>query len=378
MVDYTQRNRDEDFEYSESVSEAKLNRLKRITKSKYLYEAPDISSTKLREVTQFRIVEQIETPVTKSLRSWIKIKVTIEGEPQEGWINTKESLNENLEVIHENPGVIMKNTPVVEDIEQHMFGNCSLLSALLSLTRKYPDYIRNSLFITNPEEPLDRHTVRFFAPQQWVDGQPTEFIENKVTVNNTVLKTTKSTVSNSSNKIIEPGNYGSRGNQPWPAIVEKAFAAWPRKDQNDNLQGGQSYRAAMYLMGQNYVNLHVQLDNLPAEEQQNELDKNKRSIIAAINETGIITAGTLQSVPKKWKINNPDQEDGPLKWGGIAFKHEYEVVQADNNNLRLRNPYGRYSRVRGKVEEDRAESVLSWKEFFTVCSHVSLRKNENW
>ena len=376
MVDFT-RDGDEDFEYSESISEAKLNGMIRITKSKELYKSPDKSSEKLGTIAQYRIVEQIEAPRRKDLKNWAKVKVAIGAENQEGWINTKESLNDNPEIVHEKLGVIMENDPTPDDIIQHMFGDCALLSPLSSLTRKSPDSVRNRLFVTDPQQRLEQHKVRFYAPQRWVNGQPSEFREDTVTVTNTVLKTTKLLVG-SRNEHITPGNYGSRGNQPWPAIIEKAFAAWPGKDL-DNLEGGQAFRAAMYLTGDKYENFNIQVDNLnlTAEEKEIRLGDNKTRIIQAINKLGIITATTQQSVPEEWRTNNPDQENEELRWGGITFKHAYEVVDANNETIRLRNPHGRYSRINGTVEENYDVSVLSWEEFFTVCSHVSLRKEEN-
>jgi hypothetical protein len=59
--------------------------------------------------------------------------------------------------------------------------------------------------------------------------------------------------------------------------------------------------------------------------------------------------------------------------GGIAHSHEYELVEATEDVVKLRNPWGKYSRVNGQVEENEAVSELSWEEFFEVASAYTLK-----
>lgn len=90
----------------------------------------------------------------------------------------------------------------------------------------------------------------------------------------------------------------------------------------------------------------------------------------------MMTFGTLQVPSDAWRARNRGQtgvshSGGELKLGGIAHKHVYEVVTADQDTITIRNPWQQYGRVRGLIVED-AISVLSWEEAFEVLSNFGF------
>ena len=144
-------------------------------------------------------------------------------------------------------------------------------------------------------------------------------------------------------------------------MIEKAFAAWPGKSSADNFnEGGQGHRAAGYLTG------FVHSSENPTSE-----GNQKARLINAIEHHSIVTAATKGEAPNDWGHGNSVGEAGEMMIGGIAFGHVYEIVEANEDNVTLRNPWGYYGRVDGKEVEE-AESVLSWDEFFSIMSNWSL------
>jgi hypothetical protein len=202
---------------------------------------------------------------------------------------------------------------------------------------------------------------------------------------------------------VEKGtNVGSAGVQNWPAIVEKAFAKWPGKNKScfykpiNLMAGGKIEQASMFLTGQGYKQILTYVEGNKKDYQakiaarlatneekakqlviKDNITQLKTNIVAKLarNDETIIGAGTKNKPPKEWlEINNQDGQggSGESKVGGIVFGHAYSIVSADNGEICLRNPWGRYSRVKGEVKPDEAISILPWDEFFQVFDHVSI------
>ena len=410
-----QNENDSVFDYGGDYSEESINQKVILKKNKVLYK--EKGKKKITDLKKGALVTVLTQPSSDNFfsKSWAKIK-TGGKEPKEGWINTEKSVDEPKGKIveHDSAGVIMPNGfPTVKDIKQMMFGDCFLLATLMSLVQKQPDFIKDNLFQTDPTQDVDFHTVRFFkAKKQTTDSvKPhygtfdpetnAQFIPERVTVANTILKF-KTKVEKSS-MTVEPGtNFGSAGVQNWPAIVEKAFAKWPGKNESDFpkqtglVDGGQVEEGSMFIMGNSYKRVYTynegeyqDHDELiekklasNKEEAKKLFAKNNRvklkdDIIKnfTTNSDKLIAAGTIKEAPDEWlKINNIDGSggSGESKVGGIAFGHAYSIVKADKNEIYLRNPWGKYSRVRGKVEPNEAVSILTWDEFFQVFGNVSL------
>ena len=348
-----------------------------LTRNKNVYDAPGGTQTgTLFQGSTIYIQAESRGAFQKT---WKKFVSKTEGKiTRKGWINTKLGDSPITAIKHRNTGrdgnhIIMPNPPAtVEDIRQKMFGDCYLLAALISLVKKNPQYIQTDLFKTNPTKPSDRHTVRFYRPTK---KQSDPRVSDDVQVKNTVLKVIK---KRSMRSNLEE-NYGNRGAQDWPAVVEKAFEFWRQQPAvaksfgdshwSDNLKGGHGTHAAEILTGGKYREVDA-------------FDPNKISvqdiISKADNPTDLLTAGTVPSPPEAWKKDNPGQGGatgytGEQVWGGIVFSHEYAVIAANNESITLRNPWGRLGRVNGEVRENVAESVLPWDEFRMVFKSLSVR-----
>jgi Domain of unknown function (DUF4157)/Calpain family cysteine protease len=409
-VDTVQDESDNLFDYGRNFSEDTVNKQVVLKKDKTLYKTKggDI----IKNLKKGSFVEVLEQPSSDGWfsQSWAKIKV----ETNTGWINTKNAIDKPVSgkiIQHEPAGVIMpEGKPKVDDIKQMKFGDCFLLAALMSLVQKQPNFVKNSLFVTDPTKDVKQHTVRFFKVEIQSNSinygifdafVNAKFTPERVTVNNTILKF-KTKFETPSITVEEGTNVGSAGTQHWPAIVEKAFAKWPGKNQsafNDKtslMAGGQVQDASMSIMGQGYQNISTNdsgtgddrrakissgLASNPTEAEQLIIQENRANLKAKIINTfqsksnTLIGAGTKQHPPEEWlQINDADGAggSGESKVGGIAFRHAYSIEDANDREIYLRNPWGRYARVRGEIEKDEAVSILTWDEFFQVFDTISL------
>jgi hypothetical protein len=338
------------------------------------YKGPDASGKKLTKLLQGRLVE-IGTKQGPD-RTWTEISATVNGEKTWGWVRlSKQSLDQSPLVAHGEAGQLMaRSGPTVEDIVQNRFGDCYLLAALLSITRKNPSFIQNELFVSDPTRPAARHTLCLYTKGQ--DQDAGKYKKEWVTVSNTVLQYHKDTVTSNYGTLRAGTNYGAKGAWNWPAIVEKAYTALPNRPQRNDLEGGQAYNALGILTGKPYVQKTA---NALFGQGKDQIDpKNKKAIIEASKlSTKYMTVETPRDPPNEWKEKNQQEgqgASGERKVGGIGFGHAYELVSANDDEVVLRNPWGRFGRVKGKVMPDAAESVLSWDELRQVADNVTMEQ----
>lgn len=405
--DTVQDEDDANFDYGEYI-ESDINKKVILKKKKIFYQHKGStpykdSKGKNRVLEKGTLVELLEPSSSNGFfsRSW----ANIEAKGRNGWINTKNSVTpaKNGIVAHEPAGIIMPNNPTVEDVKQNMFGDCFLLAALMSLVQNDPEFIKESLFKTDPTKDTDKHTVCFhkFANYDAMKlRSELKFEKEEVTVNNTILKV-KTTIKKPNKTIKANTPVGSKGKQPWPAIIEKAFAKFPKDSLPDSrgLDGGHGDTASMILTGKGYESISPAEEGIAYEHRQmveegraknveeakeiivNEnKEVSKARIINAFTYDPLVstlkTAATRHFPPKEWLKNNPAEGkggSGEYKAGGIAFQHVYSIVAADKHEIHLRNPWGEYSRVRGKIRRRKAVSILTWDEFYQVVSSVSLK-----
>lgn len=341
-----------------------------LRKPKDLHEDPDRSSTLIGTIPARRSITVEEPPTGGTFqRSWAKVSLKLDGVKQTGYINTRDSFK-RTSLKHVGAGALMRAAgPEVADIKQHSFGDCFLLAGLLSLTRNSPAYVRHGLFQTDPTDPkTTKHRLRFYRLPRVFDGTQPATAED-VTVQNTVLKF-RTTVRSRDGHLSAPGtNYGATGDWSWPAIVEKAYAAWPGRSGLNSLSGGRAGLAATELSG-DFHNVHSLNSKDP--------DGDRDALIAAVNQPGAILVAVMHKLPSDaWTRANTADGQGSTDEemvGGIAFGHSYEIVGADSDSVTLRNPWGRYARINGVVDHDAAESVLSWEEFGAVVASWTYKQ----
>lgn len=315
-------------------------------------------------------------------RSWAKVRATVDGAATTGYINTKGGVDDKP-LVHAAAGVVMDpdNGPKPEDVAQNMFGDCYLLAPLMSMARRMPDRVRSGLFQTNPTQPADTHTIRFHRETAPWSGV---FVAEDVRVANTVLQTQADMVRSDGSALASGSNIGANGGWNWPALVEKAFAAWPGKRGRGTLDGGDAGWGASLLIGQTHATPTL---SMTADEQQrwtNEekgqfVQGKKAAILAAVTAGDrLVTASTKGQPPQAWLDRHGGKTDGTgagseKKVGGIAFGHVYDVVSATHDEIRVRNPWGSYGRVDGQKDDRAAVSVLTWDEFMAVFACYETR-----
>ena len=401
-----QRNRVKDEKIHYGGTNSLRTELSLLPAEATLHAASKESSTKLAKLPAGRKVNVVRASGNEG---WTLIKVKVApserlGEDESSDSSEKPEVTEMkgyvqvaLDAIPNKPldhapadqgdgGIMAKEGPRPEDVVQHQFGDCFLLAPLMSLARTDPDKIKSGVFQSDPTVPARKHTVRFFKGKGGAVLQG-PFTEESVTVDNTVLKTTERISKPDGTEMPSGTNFGAKGPWNWPALVEKAFTAWPGKAIVDSLDQGLGHRAAMYLTGEQHDMKSVKPDSstlkkaeskdVKIELKQARRAEAKEEIRAALEQHQVVSASTPRLVPNKWEEQNPEGSGVGMSReqmrGGVLFGHVYEIVAATEDRIHLRNPWGHYARVDGQVLEDEAVSVLSWDEFFTVCDFYNVK-----
>jgi hypothetical protein len=318
--------------------------LAKLTKTKILRADPSAKSTE---------VGKLEAPVLVAVleknKSWVRVRVS-QPKPATGWINTKAALEDRRFDDEPLPDPIMPDTgPTSDHVRQTLLGTCYLLAPLMSLADRDPNFIRQHLFAADPTKVATEYTVCFHRPE----SHTAKGVVDRVTVS----ATARTLRGDGLNQRI-----GSGGAFAWPAIVEKAFLAWPHKDPGNSADSGQAIQSLVYLTGQSYEFGDKTVDNREATRQ-------RVIAFATGNAAGGIVVGTTPAPTQEWIQRCGEQSDTSgrePKLGGIVFGHYYQVVSADEQWITLRNPHGEYSRVKGVVDLTAADSVLDWDEFWIV------------
>jgi hypothetical protein len=348
-----------------------------LMQSQNLYAAPDPSSEVLgtiaKDIIPYRVLESTNP-------DWLQVRTKLKKKQKadkSGYIPRAAVRHMPLQHKLLNDRPIMPTTgPEPSHILQHRFADCYLLAALSSLARRNPAFIQNELFRTDPTVASDTYKVRFhrFSPDTG------SFQAEDVTVNRSLLRFVKDVRSVKKGNVLYPQDlaYGARGEWIWPAIVEKAYAAWT----NTKIDFGSALEAIRALTGKQYDELSI-VDESEKSTDQGEVEKrmerqrmHRDRLIQALSGPGkIVVASTLDKAPGDWhKLKEKgDKEENTSRHsemvaGGVVFKHAYEVISADDSKIRLRNPWGKYSRVGGQIDQEGDVSELTWDEFFATFS----------
>ena len=138
---------DEEIRYGEPAEDMR-SREHILTKPKVLYANPSIRSPEIAHLAARRALRLIGGPnkANKWSRSWARVKAKVGDDLVEGYINTQAAL-EHKPLVHSDLGnvpIMPEDGPKPEHVEQNMLPSCFLLAALMSLTRNYPDYSKDS------------------------------------------------------------------------------------------------------------------------------------------------------------------------------------------------------------------------------------------
>lgn len=377
---------DDDIHYEPKIDDARGG-MTVLKKPKKLRSAASIVGRVIQQLPAGKSVQVLDDPAraNKASRHWARVKTTVHDQELTGYINTQDPTSPvNVrDTAIEGPIMDPEAGPEPEDVAQHMLGTCFLLGPLMSLARRQPDDVRYDLFATDPTKPADSYTIRFYRVKSDLFSgrfEPTGD-RDTVTVRSTILTTSGKIVSSALQEIEAGSRVGAAGDWPWPAIIEKAFLAWPRRLDIDHGDGGRSGRGSMYLTGDTYVTTDTITGSDIAQGKRAERRlANKQAIVEACQRPGLVAAATLDSASDDWAAANPSDGTGgsadePMV-GGIAFGHVYEVVAAGDDTITLRNPWGRYGRVGGDVDEGAAESILTWDEFWEVSESGGVSYRE--
>jgi hypothetical protein len=265
------------------------------------------------------------------------------------------------------------HTPSPADVHQGSVGDCYLMAAMASVASKTPKKI-TSMFTPSPHDTRsDNVSVRFYEIPSLSSG-------------NTQLKASSVTVKKSIPRLVKiPGTAGSRSleghtsyarvkgkNAPvyWPAMIEKAHAAWPKrrshlgatnttgKSSYESLGGGHGHHALTQLTGEVHEEHRLsELDeNADQATGQNvrgsgryspALSQMYEKIQANISGNGAMTLST----PHSWRgtdraklsigVGHSAREE--VK-GGLAAQHVYSLIGTHEKKglkyVQIRNPWG--------------------------------------
>jgi hypothetical protein len=385
----------------------------KLDKPKILYREKDKSAKKaLGTIPAGSAITILEVPAKATARMWARVSGPVKGGGTlTGYINTHFAINGG-KIAHQavQEAVMGQNGPKPEHVAQGMHGDCFLLAALMGLARRSPDKIKAGVFQSDPQTPQATHKLRFFNVPKATEADQTLRPET-VSVSSTVLGATRDVKKKDNSVMTKGSQYGAQGSEVWPAIIEKAFAAWPGRPNTETLAGGHGDMALSMLTGERHKDETLYADaamerqahtkgrakvpsglgKYEAEdaqkkavgEERDKLIKAKRPLhqqalidITARGEAA--TIGTNQSPSTEWLTRCGGNKggvgsSGEMKVGGIAHKHVYELVEASTAGVKMRNPWGKYARIGGKVKEDKAVSELTWDEFFEVASSYSVK-----
>jgi len=236
-------------------------------------------------------------------------RVKVQQPHTEGWVPTAAIARTDTHADRRTPLYDPVAGPTVDDVAQGSLNDCYLLAPLLSVVRTHPDRIMNML--------LDSGTkVTVVFHERVSNTQPVQFQPHPVTVEKSLVERANGTPR------------FSHGPHDWPAIVEKAWAAFKLGGYYTMIPQNRSADIALEaLTGQIATS-----ESMNTVTAQNPLDS-QDSLTAYLhlhlngNAPQLITMGTDDN------LNNPPQ--------GIVAKHWYEVVSiAQDNTIRVRNPHG--------------------------------------
>jgi Calpain family cysteine protease len=362
---------------SEKASDPELNKdvqFGKFTKSGSLYKDPDETSPRIGKLEKGQSYKPAGQPMTVGNRDWLKIQARIPktgGEIKAGWVkedHTIDTLALDFKDVANQPLLPQGEQPKPEHVQQGMIGDCYLMAALISVAKQQPQKIINMFQPSIYTQGNENVAVRFYKTDYTDNNKKKTFTENWVTIPKSIV-VTKNKYKTTTGNVYEAGSAAyAKGNVLWPALVEKAYAAWPYrlpslKSQSpsyDKIIGGHGYMALEHLTGEGHTgqNLSEFEDNVNTGERGSgkygpKLEKLFHAIEDALLNAESITLGT----PRNWS-GIPDMEKastgqtghsgGEEISNGLLAKHEYGVLgtrcDGDVYYVRIRNPWGHYGR----------------------------------
>jgi len=272
-----------------------------------------------------------------------------------------------------DPIIPRGHTPSPADVHQGSVGDCYLMAAMASVASKSPKKI-TSMFTPSPDDTRSENvSVRFYEIPSPTTGN-TQLTESSVTIKKSIPRLVAIPGTAGSSSLEGHTSYaGVKGKTApvyWPAMIEKAHAAWPKrkshlgatnnsgKSRYEHLAGGHGHHALTQLTGEIHEEHHLsKLDEIADKATgQNVRGSGKYSpalsamyakIQVNIRGNGAMTIST----PRSWAgtdrqglstgVGHSAREE--VK-GGLAAQHVYSIIGTHEKKglkyVQIRNPWG--------------------------------------
>ena len=375
-----------------------------LDRNKTIWENPGGGKQKwkLKKGEAFKLVDS-EPPQKIGDYEWVKVKFVNNKtkDLEEGWVKKhateKRGVPEHVKV--HQPIIPPGEMPKPEDVKQGKLGDCYLMAALITVAQQKPQTIIN-MFTPSPyETQSDRVAVKFYKVKRDSSDYTKKIITpNYVTINKSIVEYVKADNKSEKAEISKTRRF-AQGPAIWPAVIEKAYAAWPnrnyaispefaRKDYQA-IEGGHGYQALEHITGEAHEKLELDMNKDvkrgSGKYTQDLLDLFEK-IKQALAKQESLTIGT----PQDWRGTELDKLPaskggaGEAVKGGLASKHEYAIVKAEEaGNLKyihIRNPWGKlgqkykfnlFGKITGFKEIQGEEGAISKIELSDIPKHFT-------
>jgi hypothetical protein len=272
-----------------------------------------------------------------------------------------------------DPIIPKGHTPSPADVHQGNVGDCYLMAAMASVASKSPTKIKRMFTPAPNDTQSDNVTVRFYEIPSPSTGN-TQLTASSVTVKKSIPRYVKIQGTAGSRSLEGHTSYakvkGKTAPVYWPAMIEKAHAAWPKrkthlgqknttgKSSYESLDGGHGHHALTQLTGEVHEEHKLSELNAKADQATGQnvrgtgryspsLSQMYEKIQANIRGKGAMTITTQRS----WK--GTDRENlstgvghsaGEKVKGGLAAQHVYSLIGTHEKKglkyVQIRNPWG--------------------------------------
>lgn len=350
----------------ETVSEPQFNggTWAELDRNKSIHASPGDRTKVLTKLDKGAMVRRLPDPAQqKGGVSWVKVRFRKpDGEIGEGWVK-EHAAQSTVTVEHVDltgPILPVGELPKPDDVRQSGIGDCYLMAGLVTVAQQRPQAIVD-MFSPSPHDTTgDTVGLRFFRQPQ-THERNAGLAPRWVTVRKSLVRYVRPPGSQGPSSLEGQKRF-TKGGAVWPAIVEKAYAAWPERktrggitnaqSKYEEIEGGHGADVLEQLTGETHQRISLANFDQDVKRGSGRYTKGLLDLFARLQDNlardGMLTVGT----PQDWSgtdLEHAKKAKGfagePVR-GGMAGKHEYAIVatsEADGlKYVHVRNPWGEF------------------------------------